>query len=110
MLHKCANPECAAPFRNISRGKLFHLATATLPLALPSGRNGPPPVIEHYWLCDQCTTAFTLAMDPQIGLNVVPLATPLRQPVQATADWPARLNDGPDNLGENWEVRRKAGA
>jgi hypothetical protein len=104
MLHKCANPECSTPFRNISRGKLFHIAAGIL--AAPAARDlNSPRAIEHYWLCDQCTASFTLATDRDGGLTVVPLPALLRKPVQSTAEWPSNFNDGPDSLGENWERR-----
>jgi hypothetical protein len=30
--------------------------------------------MEHFWLCDQCQTFFTLAFRPDSGVTVIPLA------------------------------------
>jgi hypothetical protein len=104
MLHKCANPDCSSPFRNISQGKLFHIAADLLPATPKNGLDRPPRAIEHYWLCDKCTATFTLVASGETGLSVVPLPV-LRKPVQAATDW-RRFNEDLDNLGENWELRR----
>lgn len=104
MLHKCANPDCSTSFRNISQGKLFHIATGMLQVPAKNASDRPPRSIEHYWLCDKCTARFTLVASGETGLSVVPLPAG-RKPVQPATDWQL-LNEDLDNLGENWELRR----
>ena len=74
MLHKCANPACLIPFRQLSKGKLFLVETEP-----PEGSGtrrtlwkGQLPHIEYYWLCDQCAFALTLSYEKERGVVVVP--------------------------------------
>lgn len=57
MLTKCANPECANPFRYLRGGRLFRLAVES-----PASSLGGKPTrrIERFWLCDSCSTYLTL--------------------------------------------------
>lgn len=75
MLHKCANPQCANPFRKLTQGKLFLVETDRHNLA-------PEPVdwrrqshrkIEYFWLCDQCAPRLTLAYESGRGVVTVAL-------------------------------------
>jgi hypothetical protein len=106
MLHKCANPDCRNPFRNINQGKLFHISTEFFP-AMPTDKAKQPQLsVEHYWLCEACTGILTLVADREKGLLVVPIATIVPGTEHPILNWGRRVNDGPDNLGENWEFRR----
>src|SRR5690348_4075613 len=75
MLHKCANPACSNPFRRLSEGKLFQVETEYL---APSERNlsgrpsRNPRRVEHYWLCNQCSSFLTLTFEKG-GMITVPL-------------------------------------
>jgi len=74
MLHKCANPSCTVPFRSLREGKLF--LAETLP---PDGNgvfDGNRRKLrrrEHFWLCDTCSSHFTLRFDTTQGMLTVPL-------------------------------------
>jgi len=61
MVTKCANPDCATPFRYFRSGKLFVLKEA-----------GQGRKIDYYWLCDKCSQTLTLERDArgQIGVTV----------------------------------------
>jgi hypothetical protein len=74
MLHKCANPNCTSPFRNLSQGKLFLVDT---PLAAENAKRTRWKVqsrsrVEYYWLCDQCAFALTLSYEKGRGVVAVP--------------------------------------
>jgi hypothetical protein len=76
MLHKCANPACSQPFRRLSQGKLFQVETAFLdPSEKPrAGRMSKPPrQVEHFWLCDDCSSILTLTFERGRGMVTVPL-------------------------------------
>ena len=54
MVSRCANPECTAQFRYLSRGRLFHLCSRM--------RQGQSAFrSESYWLCDACALHLTIA-------------------------------------------------
>ncbi len=73
VLHKCANPVCGANFRDLSRGKLFAVENP-FPAAPPiHNRKRPSRHVEHYWLCDRCSSALTLVFEPGRGIATMPL-------------------------------------
>ena len=75
MLQKCANPTCTVPFRSLREGKLF--LAETLPMEMDGVFDGSRRKTrrrEHFWLCDTCSTHFTLRFDPNFGMLTVPLS------------------------------------
>jgi hypothetical protein len=79
MLSQCANSNCRKPFLKLREGKLFLVETDRLHRA---GEPAAPPfvrarkqrrVVEHFWLCDDCAPDWTLAYDPERGLELIPL-------------------------------------
>jgi hypothetical protein len=76
MIQKCANPECEAEFRYISRGRLFsfELRNPTAPC-----RDVPRAICEkkpshatiHFWLCENCSSKLKLHFTMKTGLSVV---------------------------------------
>ena len=75
MLHKCANPSCAVPFRSLREGKLF--LAETFPANLNASFDGNRRKVrrrEHFWLCDACAAQFTLRFDANLGMSTVPLS------------------------------------
>jgi hypothetical protein len=65
MLGKCANPMCAAIFRKLGHGKLFAFESIAMAKSIVPGsssgmRNRRP---EFFWLCECCSTNFTLLLD-----------------------------------------------
>lgn len=82
MLHKCANPNCANPFRKLSEGKLFLVETESfLPgkSGLRRWDEGTQHRIEHFWLCAQCASVLTLAFEKGKGLKTIPLPEAIRK-------------------------------
>lgn len=74
MLHKCANPACSVNFRDLNRGKLFTVeAPPTKTFAGVPTKKRPSRHVEHYWLCDQCSSALTLVFESGRGVATVPL-------------------------------------
>lgn len=74
MLQKCANPACSVPFRSLREGKLF-LAENRDSDARASGASSlRKPRREHFWLCEACSSHFTLRFDHDRGMMTVPLA------------------------------------
>ena len=75
MLHKCANPACAALFRKLSEGKLFLVETEPLTgsaLKRARWKGQSSHFVEHFWLCDQCAFALTLSYEKGRGVVVIP--------------------------------------
>jgi len=76
MLHKCANSACSNLFRFLSQGKLYQVETEYLN---PPSRNfrirdgKGRRRVEHYWLCDECSSFLTLAFEKGRGMIIVPL-------------------------------------
>jgi hypothetical protein len=74
MLQKCANPACSVPFRSLREGKLF-LAENRDSRAEASGASSVRKLRrEHFWLCESCSSHFTLRFDNDRGMMTVPLA------------------------------------
>jgi hypothetical protein len=73
MLTKCANPECAAPFLYLTRGKLFRLETGVGPAQggqdLCEAKN-PTRKLEYFWLCEECSQSLTLSFDRAAGISI----------------------------------------
>src|SRR5215469_7670830 len=93
MLSQCANQECRKPFLKLRDGKLFLVETDRV--AKPRESIAPPFVrargqqrlVEHFWLCDQCATVWTLVYNREHrGVSLVPLPRPATKvPATATA-------------------------
>jgi hypothetical protein len=83
MLHKCANPQCANPFRKLNEGKLYLLEVddpELLRLKHTGWDDRIPRRIEHFWLCDQCSSKLTLSFDSRQGMVTLPLGDAARRP------------------------------
>ncbi|MBZ5571111.1 MAG: hypothetical protein LAO09_04435 [Acidobacteriia bacterium] len=97
MLHKCANPSCANPFRRLSEGKLFLVETDAVDLASLGRIDGQCRLtrhIEHYWLCHQCAAVLTLSYEKGRGMVTVPLGgSPRKMP--AVSIRPAEVATNP---------------
>ena len=82
MLSRCANPQCSKPFLRLREGKLFLVETERL---TKMGETAGPPfvrarqqprLVEHYWLCDECASVWTLVYNRDRGVTLVPLPRP----------------------------------
>ncbi len=82
MLSRCANKQCCKPFLKLRDGKLFLVETERV--RKPGESVSPPFVrarqhqrsVEHYWLCDDCATQWTLVYDRENGIALAPLRRP----------------------------------
>lgn len=79
MLSHCANAQCGKPFLKLREGKLFlvELERVTrpgekIPAAFARARQ-QQRMVEHFWLCDQCATRWTLIYDREQGITLLPL-------------------------------------
>jgi hypothetical protein len=79
MLSHCANTQCHKPFLRLREGKLFLVETER---PTKAGEPAVPPfvrarkqqrLVEHYWLCDECATQWTLVYDRENGVALAPL-------------------------------------
>jgi hypothetical protein len=101
MLHKCANPACSNIFRRLSEGKLFQVETEYVDpsSAGKSGATRNPRgtrKVEHYWLCNECSSFLTLTFERGQGMITVPLpANGGRKPVTAVDFGDLRSATGP---------------
>jgi hypothetical protein len=83
MLSRCANSQCCKPFLRLRDGKLFLVETGRM--NKPGEAAVPPFVrarqqqrcVEHYWLCDDCATRWTLIYDKANGIALAPLRRPV---------------------------------
>ena len=71
MLAKCANPQCAAPFRYLETGRLFRVENE-----LTNRADNRRP--EYYWLCCTCSEKVTLRLDENGGVKLVALRESVR--------------------------------
>lgn len=83
MLSRCANSSCCKPFLRLREGKLFLVERERLKKL---GEPGTPPFVkaqrqprhvEHFWLCDQCASEWTLIYDEERGIGLIPLPRPV---------------------------------
>lgn len=76
MLSKCAKLECSASFQYFGQGKVFEVQsnlvhpTVSTPSAL-SRRE--PSRVEHFWLCSECCSTMTIAVNNKREVSVVPI-------------------------------------
>jgi hypothetical protein len=61
MVSQCLNPQCRAAFLYLRQGKLFAV------------RAGHLASVEFFWLCDSCTTNFTIDVAPDGNVRLVPI-------------------------------------
>ena len=78
MLQKCANNACSNPFRRLTDGKLFQVETEYYaPPEMQRTRSQksvrPHHRIEHYWLCNECSSFLTIGFDKGQGMITIPL-------------------------------------
>jgi len=74
MLQKCANPSCTVPFRSLREGKLFLAETLPQDSSQPfDGNRRKAAHREHFWLCEACSTQYTLRFDAESKMLTVPL-------------------------------------
>lgn len=83
MLSRCANSQCGKPFLKLRDGKLFLVETDRMK---EPGETASPPFVrarqqqrcvEHYWLCDDCATQWTLVFDRERGVTLAALRRPV---------------------------------
>lgn len=94
MLSHCANAQCGKPFLKLREGRLFLVETDRL--SKPGESTAPPFVrarqqqrlVEHFWLCDECATQWTLAYDRVNGVTLAPLPRPVVSVAAAAASAP----------------------
>ena len=77
MLSQCANSQCGKPFLKLREGKLFVVeidrvarSGEKIPAAFASARRQQRS-IEHFWLCDECATRWTLIYDRERGITLI---------------------------------------
>jgi len=73
MLARCTNPSCSAPFRHLTKGRLFRLE---IDPTLGSSKVREP---EYFWLCEHCSTAMTLLLAQDGRVMATGLGEPNRQ-------------------------------
>lgn len=68
---KCANPACPAEFHWIGGGKFFRFRSdpaATNGKKLAAGPSGHLSHVKHFWLCERCSSIFTLIYEEDSGV------------------------------------------
>ena len=78
MLNKCANKACPRAFRSLSHGKLFlleidHAERPVASTSFPGRKERLERRVERYWLCDCCSSLFSLTFERGRGMVTVPL-------------------------------------
>lgn len=83
MLSKCANPDCAASFHYLGQGKLYEIRSSEPQVTGPqliapkkaAGRS------ERFWLCNDCASVMTLAVDASRKIILLPLQPRAKQAI-----------------------------
>jgi hypothetical protein len=74
MLSKCANPECGASFQYLGQGKLYEIRPEPQltghQFFIPKKAAGRS---ERFWLCTNCASVMTLAVDASRKVILLPL-------------------------------------
>jgi len=78
MLSHCANSQCSKPFLKLREGRLFLVETSSVEPATLDKRAAPPQRkapkhVEHFWLCDQCASLWTLVPHSVHGIALISL-------------------------------------
>ncbi len=59
MISECANPQCATPFRYLTKGSILVLKNRKKPG--PAAKHGD---VEWFWLCEKCSPWFEIWIPP----------------------------------------------
>jgi hypothetical protein len=82
MLSKCANPDCGASFHYLGQGKLYEIRNQPVlagpQLVIPKKAAGRS---ERFWLCNDCASIMTLAVDASQKVVLIPLSQKARQAI-----------------------------
>jgi len=87
MLSKCLNPHCSKTFHHFGQGRLFRIdfseagrrnALAGKPVVSTIRSKANP--IEHFWLCEDCSTTLTIELSEAGEVRLTALET-VRKPV-----------------------------
>jgi hypothetical protein len=68
---KCANPACPTEFHQIGGGKFFRFRfdpDAKNQSDLAAGWSGHLSYVKHFWLCERCSSIFTLVYEKDSGV------------------------------------------
>jgi hypothetical protein len=84
MISHCANPVCTLPFHYLRGGRLYRFDIASpstpctdVPNAICSLK--PSRATVFFWLCEQCSSKYSLCFNFRDGARLVPLAVPARK-------------------------------
>jgi hypothetical protein len=69
MLNRCANPECGKPLHYLREGKVFLFN-------VPDANSTNSPQREHFWLCGECSMAFSMIQQENQAASLVALPQP----------------------------------
>ena len=82
MLSKCANPDCGASFQYLGQGKLYEIRPEPElngpRLFAPKKAAGRS---ERFWLCTNCASVMTLAVDASRKVVLLPLPTKVKHAI-----------------------------
>jgi hypothetical protein len=88
MISHCANPACALPFHYLRGGRLYHfdLRRPTTPCAdVPNAicDSKPTQATVFFWLCERCSSKYSLHFNYRDGIRLVPLMGHAQRPSTA---------------------------
>ena len=98
MLARCVNPDCCAPLRSFSEGRLYRFEIVSISIAASDSAltpfdERPERQAVHYWLCGRCATHLNLHLEPLQGLRVVPLSAMEESSSEANGEFTDRQFD-----------------
>ncbi len=78
-MSQCANPNCERVLSSFSEGRLFQFEITSISISAVDENSAqfdetPHRETAQFWLCAQCASTMTLALEPLGGLRVLPLA------------------------------------
>jgi hypothetical protein len=91
MLSHCANSQCRKPFLKLRDGKLFlveinrvaRLGKSLHPAFVRAHQQ--QRTVEHFWLCEECATRWSIVYDRDQGIMLTPLRRPLEKAAPNTS-------------------------
>lgn len=78
MISLCSNPSCGRALSSLAEGRLFQFEITSISISAVDENpdqfdETPKRETAHFWLCSECASTMTLALDPFGGLRVLPL-------------------------------------
>jgi hypothetical protein len=84
MISHCANPGCTLPFHYRRGGRLYRFDITSPSTPCADVRNAictlkPSRATVFFWLCDRCSSKYSLKFNFRDGISLAPLTDPAKK-------------------------------